>query len=286
MGTFRCGERRFELGKRTYIMGVLNVTPDSFSDGGLFLEPGVAIEHARGMVEAGADIIDVGGESSRPGAEPVDLGTERRRVMPVIEALARDLDVPVSVDTYKSEVAREALDLGATIVNDISGHRWSDDMASLVAERGAGTVIMHMKGEPRNMQADPTYDDVVGEITSFLRQQADAAMAAGVPRECIIVDPGIGFGKTVGHNLEILAKVSVLRGAGFPLMVGTSRKSFIGNILGTEVDDRLEGTIASNVVAVMGGVDFVRVHDVREVARAVALTDRIRSSVKGPSTFK
>jgi dihydropteroate synthase len=272
---FRCGEKTFELGKRTYIMGVLNVTPDSFSDGGRFLESEVAVSHALRMVEDGADIIDIGGESTRPGAVPVSLKHERERVLPVIERLSKETHVPISIDTYKSEVAAEAIDRGASIVNDISGLRSSPDMASLVSERGVSLIIMHMKGEPRNMQTAPTYDDVVREIHGFLDDRSKVAINAGVPKDRIILDPGIGFGKTVEHNLEILAKVEELNTLGLPLMIGTSRKSFIGNILGTDVDDRLEGTIASNVAAVLGGVDFVRVHDVKEVARALALTDRI-----------
>jgi len=273
--TFRCGNSEFELGKRTYIMGVLNVTPDSFSDGGRFLKPDVAVSHALRMVEDGADIIDIGGESTRPGAEPVSLKDERDRVLPIIEMLSKETHVPISIDTFKSEVAAEAIDRGASMVNDISGLRSSQYMASLVAERGVSLIIMHMKGKPRNMQMAPTYDDVVKEVHGFLEAQLKVALDAGVPRDRIILDPGIGFGKTVEHNLEIIAKVEELNTLGLPIMIGTSRKSFIGNILGTDVDDRLEGTIASNVAAVLGGVDFVRVHDVREVARALTLTDRI-----------
>jgi dihydropteroate synthase len=271
----RCGDREFELGRRTYIMGVLNITPDSFSDGGRFMDPMVAVNHAKKMVDEGADIIDIGGESTRPGAEPVPLDEERRRVLPVIRELATEIDVPISIDTYKPEVAKEALLLGATMVNDISGLRGSPEMAPLVSDTGAALVVMHMQGEPRNMQADPSYEDVVGEILEFLKAQVEVALEAGVKEDGIMVDPGIGFGKTVDHNLEILAGVGRFRELGYPVMVGTSRKSFIGMILDTEPDDRLEGTIASNVAAVMGGADFVRVHDVKEISRAMTLTDLI-----------
>ena len=271
----RCGDREFELGMRTYIMGVLNITPDSFSDGGRFMDPMVAVAHAKRMVDEGADIIDIGGESTRPGADLVLLDEERRRVLPVIKHLATEIDVPISIDTYKPEVAKEALELGATMVNDISGLRGSNKMAPLVADTGAALVVMHMQGEPRNMQADPTYEDVVGEILDFLKARTETALEAGVQKDRIVVDPGTGFGKTVDHNLEILAGVGRFRELGYPVMIGTSRKSFIGLILDSEPDDRLEGTIASNVAAVMGGADFVRVHDVKEMSRAMTLTDLI-----------
>jgi dihydropteroate synthase len=272
---FRCGDKVFRLGERTFVVGVLNVTPDSFSDGGNYMEVDAAVSRGLEMVEEGADIIDIGGESSRPGAEPVPIEEERRRVLPVIERLARKVGVPISIDTYKSVVAREAIGLGASIVNDISGLRSSPDMADVIVETGVSVMIMHMKGEPRNMQSDPTYEDVVSEIRVFLDTQAKKAVARGVPKDRIVIDPGIGFGKTVEHNLEIIARIGELRDLGYPVLIGTSRKSFIGSILGTEVDERLEGTIASKVAAVMGGVDFVRVHDVKEVSRAMNLIDRI-----------
>ena len=273
--TFRCGRREFRLGERTYILGILNVTPDSFSDGGRFFDPDLAVAHAKEMVAQGADIIDVGGESSRPGSEPVSAREEKRRVLPVIEALADRVDVPISIDTYKSEVAREALDRGASMVNDISGLKESPDMVDLVAQQGASLVVMHMRGRPKTMQKDPRYKDVVKEVVSFLKGQADRACGAGVSKDRILVDPGIGFGKTVDHNLELIRELGAVRRLGYPVLIGTSRKSFIGHLLGTEVDDRLEGTIASNVVAVLNGADFVRVHDVREIKRALTITDYV-----------
>jgi dihydropteroate synthase len=272
---FKCGDRAFRLGEKTYIMGILNVTPDSFSDGGQFLDPGAAIEHAKAMVRDGADIIDIGGESSRPGSDPVSVEEEKRRVLPVIKRLAKELDAPLSIDTYKSEVAREALDAGACLVNDISGLRFSPDMAAIVAERKASVVVMHIKGTPKTMQKAPRYKNVVREVMDQLRAQTAMARKAGVPKDRILVDPGIGFGKTVDHNCELIAEVGQLRKLGYPVLIGTSRKTFIGKILGTDVDDRLEGTLASNIVAVMGGVDFVRVHDVKETKRALTMTDRL-----------
>jgi dihydropteroate synthase len=271
----RCGKFNFALGKKTYIIGIVNVTPDSFSDGGRFLDPGVAIKHAVKLVEDGADILDIGGESTRPGARPVSLEQELERVLPVIEGIRDSLDVPVSIDTYKEEVAREALDSGANIVNDISGLRNSPGMAKLVAEREVPAIIMHMQGQPRNMQMEPSYEDVVREITDFFRAQVKVAMDAGVADDRIILDPGIGFGKTVEHNLEIIRGFEKFRDLGFPLLIGTSRKSFIGKILDVETDGRLEGTIASTVAGVMNGADFVRVHDVRELRKAMIITDRI-----------
>ncbi len=272
---FKCGDRALKLGEKTYIMGILNVTPDSFSDGGKFLDPEAAIDHAKLMVKQGADIIDVGGESSRPGSDPVSVKEERRRVLPVIRRLVKELDVPLSIDTYKSEVAKEALEAGACLVNDISGLRFSPDMAAVAAGAKASVVVMHIKGTPKTMQKAPRYKNVVKEVMGQLKAQTDLARKAGVPKDRILVDPGIGFGKTVDHNCELIAEIGQLRKLGYPILIGTSRKTFIGKILGTEVDDRLEGTIASNVVAVLGGVDFVRVHDVKEIKRALTMTDRL-----------
>lgn len=272
---FKCGDRAFKLGERTYIMGILNVTPDSFSDGGKFLDPQAAIDHAKLMVKQGADIIDVGGESSRPGSDPVSVEEEKRRVLPVIRRLAKELDVPLSIDTYKSEVAREALATGACLVNDISGLRFSPDMAALVADAEASVVVMHIKGTPKTMQKDPRYKNVVREVRDQLKAQTELARKAGVSKDKILVDPGIGFGKTVDHNCKLISEVGQLRKLGYPILIGTSRKTFIGKVLGTEVDDRLEGTIATNVVAVLGGADFVRVHDVKEIKRALTMTDRL-----------
>ncbi len=273
--TLNCRSQKLELGSRTLIMGILNVTPDSFSDGGLFAEVEKAVEHAKNMVAEGADIIDVGGESSRPGADTVSVEVEKARVLPVIERLAGTVEVPISIDTYKSSVARDALNMGACMVNDITALRGDPDMASVVAEAGVPVVLMHMKGTPRDMQLDPHYDSLISEITSFLSIRIQAAMDAGISQNQIIIDPGIGFGKTVAHNLEIIRRLSEFKPLGKPILIGTSRKSFIGKVLGLSTDDRLEGTAASIAVAIANGADIVRIHDVKEVARVVRMTDAI-----------
>ena len=270
----RCGGRRLRLGKRTHIMGVLNVTPDSFSDGGRFLDTEKAVERGLQMAAEGADIIDIGGESSRPGAAPVSALQEQRRVIPVIAALAGKLDIPISIDTYRPETARAALDAGAVIINDISGLR-RKGMARLAAGRDVPVVIMHMKGTPRDMQKDPAYDDVLGEINRFLRARIDAAAAAGVDPEKMVVDPGIGFGKTVDHNLRIISRLGELAGLGRPILVGVSRKSFIGKILDAGMDGRLEGGLAAATAAVLNGATIIRAHDVEANVRAARLADAI-----------
>jgi len=257
-------------------MGILNVTPDSFSDGGRFFEREDALRRAECMLEEGADIVDVGGESSRPGADPVSEEEEIRRTAPVIEYLACRLDLVLSIDTYKAGVARRALDAGATMVNDIGALRLDPEMAPLAAEYGVPLVLMHMQGTPKTMQRSPRYDDLMGEIGAFLGERMDAAVRMGVPREHLILDPGIGFGKTIEHNLEILAHLDELRPLGRPLLVGPSRKSFIGALLDLPADERLEGTLAAVVCAVWNGAHIVRVHDVRETVRAVRIADAIR----------
>lgn len=257
-------------------MGVLNVTPDSFSDGGKFFETERAVEHGLRMEEEGADIIDVGGESSRPGSLPIPLLEEERRVLPVIEKLARCLKVPLSIDTYKSQLAEKALSAGASIVNDISGLRFDKKMASVVSETKAGVVIMHIKGTPKDMQNEPFYSDVVNEVIEYLREGIEIAKTAGVEEERILIDPGIGFGKTVEHNLILLSRLSEMKVLGMPILIGTSRKSFIGKILELSVEDRLEGTSASVSVAIMNGANIVRVHDVKEMKRVVKVVDAIR----------
>jgi dihydropteroate synthase len=256
------------------VMGVVNVTPDSFSDGGRFLDPERAIEHGRLLLDDGADLLDVGGESTRPGAEAVDADEELRRVGPVIEALAAD-GASVSVDTSKATVAAAALDAGAEIVNDVSALRTDPEMATLCAERGCGVVLMHMKGTPRTMQESPSYGDVVADVRAFLAERIEAARAAGVSEERIWIDPGIGFGKTVEHNLELLRRLGELRELGRPIVIGTSRKSFIGEITGREVDERLGGTVASNVLALAAGAEVFRVHDVRAVREALAVATAV-----------
>jgi dihydropteroate synthase len=258
----------------TKLMGVVNVTPDSFSDGGLYLDPEAAIAHGRELAAAGADILDVGGESTRPGAEPVSAEEEQRRVVPVIEGLG-DLDCELSVDTSKASVAAAALEAGATIVNDVTALRGDPGMAALCAERGATVVLMHMLGDPRTMQDDPRYDDVVAAVKEFLAERLEAAFAAGVAEEDVWLDPGIGFGKTAAHNMELLRRLGELRELGRPLVIGTSRKSFIGRVDGSGPGERLGGTIASSVLAAAEGAEVLRVHDVAEVGQALAVTAAI-----------
>jgi dihydropteroate synthase len=262
----------------TLIMGVVNVTPDSFSDGGLYLDAEAAIAHGRELVRDGADLLDVGGESTRPGAEEVDAETERNRVEPVIAELTVELAQggrEISVDTSKLSVAEAALDAGATIVNDVTALRADPEIGSLCAERGAGLVLMHMQGDPRTMQDEPRYDDVVDDVRAFLAERLQLALDAGVEEERVWLDPGIGFGKTLDHNLELLRRLGELRDLGRPLVVGTSRKSFIGRIDGSEVGERLGGTIASSVLAAAEGADVLRVHDVAEVAQAARVAAAI-----------
>ncbi len=247
---------------------MVNVTPDSFSDGGLYLDPAAAIAHGLELAEAGADILDVGGESTRPGAEPVAVEEELRRVAPVIAGLA-ETGAVISVDTSKAEVAAAALDAGATIVNDVTALRGDPAMAPLVAERGAGLVLMHMAGEPRTMQDHPHYDDVVAEVREFLAARLAAAVAAGIDEEEVWLDPGIGFGKTAEHNFELLRGLPELATLGRPLVVGTSRKSFIGRADGSAADARLGGTIATSVLAAAAGASVLRVHDAREMGQAL-----------------
>src|SRR4051812_9133017 len=249
-------------------MGVVNVTPDSFSDGGLFLDAEAAVKHGLRLRDEGADVVDVGGESTRPGAEPVDEAEELRRVLPVVEPLAGS-GACVSIDTAKAGVARAALAAGASIVNDVTAFRGSPDMAGLVAERGAGCCLMHMLGEPRTMQRDPRYDDVVSDVKAFLEARMIAAMAAGVAEERIHLDPGIGFGKTVAHNLELLRRLDELVDLGRPIVVGTSRKTFLGRLTGRDVTERVHGTTATCVLALERGARIFRVHDVAAVSDAL-----------------
>jgi dihydropteroate synthase len=256
-------------------MGVVNVTPDSFSDGGRYLDAEAAIRHGEELVGDGAEILDVGGESTRPGAEPVGEVEELRRVVPVVEALAST--ATVSIDTSKAAVADAAIEAGASIVNDVTALRGDPEMASLCAERGVTVVLMHMPGNPRTMQDDPRYGDVVDEVKAFLAERTAAAVAAGVDEQRIWLDPGIGFGKALEHNLELLRRLRELRELGRPLVVGASRKSFIGGVDGSAVGERLGGTIASSAIAAAEGADVLRVHDVAEVAQAL----RVASTILG-----
>jgi dihydropteroate synthase len=253
-------------------MGILNVTPDSFSDGGRYLDAGAAIEHGLALARQGAAIVDVGGESTRPGAAAVDLREELRRVIPVVEGLVdAGVDATISIDTSKLEVARAALDAGATFVNDVTAFRAAPELAALVAARGAECCVMHMRGEPRTMQDAPRYADVVGEVREFLRERVAFARQAGIAPERIVVDPGFGFGKTVEHNLELLARLDELAVLGQPIAIGTSRKSFLGVLTGRGEHDRLAATVATNVIGLLRGASVFRVHDVAPVRDALAV---------------
>jgi dihydropteroate synthase len=259
------------------VMGVVNVTPDSFSDGGLFLDPERAIEHGRELADGGAAILDIGGESTRPGADAVAAEEELARTEPVVRALC-DADAPgveVSIDTSKALVAAAALDAGAAIVNDVTALRGDPDLAGLCAERGCDVVLMHMLGHPRTMQDNPTYGDVVEDVRAFLAERIEAAVATGIAEERVWIDPGIGFGKTVEHNLELLRGLGRIAELGRPVVVGTSRKRFLGSLTGRDVGQRLGGTIASNVLALAAGADVFRVHDVREARDALAVAEVI-----------
>lgn len=284
MRLLKIGDKNFDLDEKTLIMGILNVTPDSFSDGGLYYSIDKAVKHAKEMQENGADIIDIGGESSRPGSKPVSIKEELRRVIPVIEQLAGEISIPLSIDTYKSKVAEEAIKLGVNVVNDITALRGDKNMVSIVKEYDATLCIMHMKGTPTTMQRNPFYEDVIDEIISFLEERSRYAIEQGIPRDNIIVDPGIGFGKRTGKGIEdnctIIRELSRLKKLGFPILVGASRKTFIGNICGDgkplPVDDRLEGSLTAACIAAMNGADIIRVHDVRETKRALKLVDCIK----------
>jgi dihydropteroate synthase len=276
-GVWRCGERALPIGDRVLVMGILNVTPDSFSDGGVFLDPQRAVERGLRMVEQGADMIDIGGESSRPGSEPIPADVECDRVLPVIEGLRRETETPVSIDTCKSEVARRALEAGADIVNDITALRHDDAMADLVVRTGAGLVLMHMRGTPRTMQSNTDYGDVVAEVRDFLLERARFAVEAGVRRDRIVIDPGIGFGKSVEGNFEILARLGEIAAAGYPVLAGPSRKSFIGSVLSRPVGERVWGTAAAVAAAALAGAAVVRVHDVAEMTDVVRIVDAVRA---------
>jgi len=260
------------------VMGVVNVTPDSFSDGGLYLDPAVAVAHGVELAAQGADVLDVGGESTRPGSDPVSAQLELDRVLPVIEGLVEAGAGPVSVDTMKADVARRALEAGASFVNDVTALRNDPEMAGVVADAGVPICLMHMLGTPKTMQQDPRYQDVVAEVSEFLLEQAAVAEAAGVKRELICLDPGIGFGKTLDHNLELLAHLDRLAGLGYPLLIAVSRKRFLGAITGRDEGHRLAATIAANVAALERGAWMFRVHDVRPNREALDVSARIRAA--------
>ena len=273
----------FEFGKKTYIMGILNVTPDSFSDGGKFFSIYDAVNHALRMQNEGADIIDIGGQSTRPGAKEVTVEEEKQRVIPVLEKLSRKIKIPISIDTYKSEIAKEAIKLGAKMVNDVTALRGDKNLARIVAHYNVPICLMHMMGEPRNMQENPSYKDVVKEISAFLKERAYYAVSCGIKKDKIIIDPGLGFGKRTGKgiedNCEILRILSEFKDLGYPIMIGPSRKTFIGNVCGKDaqlpVTERLEGSLAAACIAVLNGADIVRVHDVKETRRCIDLVDAV-----------
>ncbi len=269
------GERTLDLGSRTHVMGILNVTPDSFSDGGLTLDPQKACARALALSAAGADVIDVGGESTRPGAAQVSETQELARILPVLEGLRAHGELCISVDTYKARVAEKAIAAGARMINDISGLRFDPEMAPVLADGGVAVVLMHIRGTPRDMQQDPVYEDVMGEIIGYLEASMEIAVAAGIREEQLLVDPGIGFGKRLQDNLDILRRLSELKVLGRPIVLGTSRKSFIGAILDLPVSQRLEGTAATVTLGIMRGANMVRVHDVAEMVRVVRMTDAV-----------
>ena len=272
---------RIEPEGRALVMGVLNVTPDSFSDGGRFQHLDTALQQAMKMVREGADIIDVGGESTRPFSDAASLEEELGRVIPVIERLVQETDIPVSVDTYKAEVATAAIDAGASIVNDISALRFDSGMARVVAERGVPVILMHMQGQPRNMQVHPHYDDVVEDIRTFFLERMEFAGRNGIPEERIVLDPGIGFGKKVNHNLEIIRRMGEFLPLGRPLLLGSSRKMFIGKVLDRGVDDRVIGTNATVAIGVFNGARIVRVHDVASAKETVLMVEAIKAGFHG-----
>jgi dihydropteroate synthase len=284
MSILKVGSKKFNLEKKTLVMGILNVTPDSFSDGGSFKSVGRAVNHAIQMQKDGADIIDIGGESTRPGALSVSAEEELRRVIPVIKELSGKIDIPLSIDTYKSDVAKKVLDLGVSMVNDITALQGDTKLVNVVTEYDVPVCLMHMKGNPRNMQKNPEYSDIIFEIKDFLKERADYAIFNNVKKENILVDPGLGFGKRTGRgvedNCEILSHLSKLKELSYPIVVGASRKNFIGNVCGGETplppQERLEGSLAAAVVAALNGANILRVHGVKETRRCLDLVDCIK----------
>ena len=280
---WRCRDREIACGERTLLMGIVNVTPDSFSDGGSFLDTSSAVEHGVRLAEEGADVLDVGGESTRPGAAEVPVDEELERVVPVVEHLVKLVDVPVGVDTRKGAVARRAVDAGAAIVNDVTAGA-DPEMFGVARDAGAGLVLMHMRGDPRTMQDDPRYDDVVTEVRDYLAARIGSAVAAGVPRSQLCIDPGIGFGKTLDHNLAILRAIGSFRELRTPVLVGASRKRFIGQLTGVDDPaDRIEGTAGAVAWCAAQGVDLVRVHDVLQMRRVVNVVDAIAREQERPA---
>lgn len=271
----------FELNflKKTYIMGIINVTPDSFFDGGRYFNLQKAVDHAFRLIDEGADILDIGGESTRPGAEPVSIDEELRRVIPVIEAISKRISIPISIDTYKAPVAEEAIKAGATIINDISGLRFDSEMSAIASKYKVPVIVMHIKGTPKDMQKNPYYEALIPEIIEYLRNSVVIAKQAGVDENMIIIDPGIGFGKLPEHNLEIIKNLREFSNLGKPLLIGVSRKSFIGKVLNESLPEkRLEGTASAVAISVINGANIVRVHDVGFMAKVVKMADAIKFS--------
>ena len=272
---YRFGTSEYDLASRTHVMGILNVTPDSFSDGGRYLDIERAIEHGQKLVEDGADFVDVGGESTRPGSESVSNEEEMRRVIPVIESLAKKINVPISIDTYKSDVAEAALNVGAVIVNDISAMTVDAKMASIAAKHNASVILMHMKGTPKTMHLNPSYMNVTEEVIQFLRERIEWALKAGIKQ--IMIDPGIGFGKKIEHNIQLLKELKTFTSLGYPMLVGVSRKSFLGAILNLPPGERVEGTAAAVAISILNGANIIRVHDVKEMKRVAMVSDALKS---------
>jgi dihydropteroate synthase len=278
---WKLARRSLQIGERTLVMGILNVTPDSFSDGGQFFSLDRAMAHAQAMAHEGVDILDVGGESTRPGGDAVGVDEELRRVTPVIERLAKDLDIPVSVDTTRAEVARRAIEAGAEIINDISGLRFDPRVADVAAETRAGLILMHSRGERETMHKLPPVEDIMAEVRTSLRQSVEEAERRGVARPSIVLDPGIGFSKSQEQNLQLIARLDELAEAfhDFPILVGSSRKSFIGRLLGgAPAEERLQGTMATVTAAVLKGASIVRVHDVRAARETVIVADALKAA--------
>lgn len=273
-----CRQFDFRFPRPALVLGILNVTPDSFSDGGLYLDPGRALERAHRLVEEGADLVDVGGESTRPGAAPVDEVQELARVIPVVERLCRELKVPVSIDTRKPSVAERCLDLGVAVVNDIGANREDPEMWRTVARHRAGYVAMHMQGDPQTMQVRPGYADVVGEVVEFLWDRLHRIEESGVTRDQVVLDPGIGFGKSLDHNLALLAHIDRLRPLGRPVLLGVSRKSFLGRVMGAPEGERLPGALACSVWGASQGVQLFRTHDVAPTVQALRTLEALSAN--------
>ncbi len=272
---FRCNQYRLNLKNRTHIMGVLNITPDSFHKESRVKSINDALKRAEKMIHEGADILDIGGESTRPGSEPVPEDEELKRILPAIKAIIKKFDIPLSVDTYKYSVAKTVLQEGVSIINDISGLHFSPEMAPTIASSNAGVIIMHISGKPKNMHENPSYKNLMKEIKSYLKEGVNKATSCGIEEDRIIIDPGIGFGKNFSHNISIMKKLKELKSLNKPVLLGLSRKSFIGKILNLPVEERLEGTLAASVIGIINGAQILRTHDVKETKRAVAVADTI-----------